>query len=316
MSSIHQIVEPWLQEEDSDDLLRLRDQIVWLQKELYNHYEPHNFQNFDDRLSKWLRNTTDQDDQKAMFRLLDRLFFVGRHQFDSLCRASFNGAVHRWIVDQANLDVADIEVSKNLNAALDKTWFCPVTDSMRINAYLKLNNVAGHSVRPDWRSVEKLGDPAKVLEFVKVQQIERMVLLEDFVGSGSQMESSVLWAANNLPELPILLIPLVCCSKGVEKGEEIASKHNKVTFAPTLTLGKDQFLLPQAQANEPTVFTDVRAVIEKTKGCLGDWQSQPFGFQDTGAVVALFSNCPDNSISMLHDRSPQWEPLFERITRK
>jgi hypothetical protein len=316
MSSIHKIVEPWLQEEDSDDILRLRDQIVWLQKELYDHYEPHNFQNFDDRLVRWLQNTADPVDQKSMFRLLDRLFFVGREQFNSLCRASFSGVVHRWIVDQAKLDIADIGISDNLKAAFDQTWFCPVTDSMRINAYLKLNNVAGHSVRPDWRSVEKLGDPAKVLEFVKTQKIERMVLLEDFVGSGNQMESSVLWAAQNLPDIPILLIPLVCCPKGAGKGAEIASTYDKVTFAPTLTLAKDQFLLPSPQDDEPSVFAEVRTLIEKTKGNLGDWQSQPFGYQDTGAVVALFSNCPDNSLSMLHDRSPQWEPLFERITRK
>ena len=40
------------------------------------------------------------------------------------------------------------------------------------------------------------------------------------------------------------------------------------------------------------------------------------GFRNTGANVVLFSNCPNNTLAIMHyDGSDSWEPLFPRNSR-
>ena len=55
---------------------------------------------------------------------------------------------------------------------------------MRINAFYHLNNISGTSYRPDWLSLAKFGDRKAIADFLAAGGIERIVLLEDFVGSG------------------------------------------------------------------------------------------------------------------------------------
>jgi hypothetical protein len=41
----------------------------------------------------------------------------------------------------------------------------------------------------------------------------------------------------------------------------------------------------------------------------------PFGFADTGALVVMHSNCPDNTVPIIHHSSDTWDPLFPRSSR-
>ena len=315
MNAIFRLVDPWVMDADSDDLIQLRDHLVWLQKELFDEYEPNRYESFDDRVSAWLQNVPDGDDRKSLFRLLEHLFFVGKQQFDSLCRAAYGSQATRWLIDHTGFDLADPNLSLRIDTEMQNTWFCPITDSMRINSFLKLNGHPGHDYRPEWRSLRMFGDPGKIQEYVRVNRVARLVLLEDFVGSGQQMEDVVPWAANVLPQLPILVIPLVCCPEGVKTGAKICAAHGNVIFSPTLTLRPELFLVGTAQQGEPEVFTRVRDIILRVSGRLDGWQRQLFGFEATGALVALYSNCPDNTLPIIHHRGADWEPLFSRIRR-
>src|SRR5262245_24236621 len=145
MTALFKLVQPWLSEIDSDDLDRLFRHLVWLQNELFNECEPNPYESFDDRVADWLLNVADDNDRKALFRLLEHLFFVGKRQFDSLCRAAYGDQVRRWIVDQLGLDLVDPNISAQIDQRVVRTWFCPLTDSMRINSFLKLNNLSGHN---------------------------------------------------------------------------------------------------------------------------------------------------------------------------
>jgi len=315
MSKLLKIVQPWLHDDDSDDILRLRDQLIWLQRELFSEYEPNRYENFDDRLAIWLENLSNETDKKDLFRLLDHLFFIGKQQFDSLCRAAYSDQTVRWIIDRGNLDIQSPSISSEIDVLTSDTWFCPITDSMRINSFLKLNNLRGHDNRPDWRSLEIFADPHKLKSYVHHENIKRLVLLEDFVGSGSQMKSSVAFAAMTLPHIDILVIPLVCCPEGVATGNALSSSFTNITFSPTLTLRPELFLCENAVSGEPPVFSRVRDIILQISARLGIWKDEPFGFEKTGALVALYSNCPDNSLPIIHANGTPWAPLFSRIRR-
>lgn len=315
MSAISTLIAPWLSGSDSDDLIKLRDHLLWLQKELFDEYEPNRYETFDDRLTEWLQNVDDDDDRKSLFRLLDHLFFVGKQQFDSLCRAAYSDQATRWIIDQSNLDVANPALSEAIYAQMRHTWFCPITDSMRINSFLKVNLLRGHDLRPDWLSLEAFGDQARLRAYIANQGIQRLVLLEDFVGTGNQMEASVRWAAQAFSAVPILVIPLVCCPEGIKTGTLLAAAHPNVTFSPTLRLRPELFLGATPQVDEPQVFTRVRDIIRRIRMKLGGYAHLPFGYEATGALVALYSNCPDNTLPIIHHRGADWKPLFFRISR-
>ena len=56
-------------------------------------YEPAQFERFEERLDRWIHNVADEKDQQTLFLLLNYLFFIGRPEFESLCRAAYNGNV-------------------------------------------------------------------------------------------------------------------------------------------------------------------------------------------------------------------------------
>jgi len=305
--------------EGEEALLDL-DSVQYLGRRVWDDYEPAQFDRFENRLDRWLHNIDNEHDQLTLFRLLERLFFVGRPEFESLCRAAFHGPVTRWLVDQCNIDVADPTAGEQIGTAVGQTWFCPATDSMRINAFLKVNGLTGKSHRPEWRSLRKFGDVEKLKIYIETEGVQRLVLLEDFVGSGTQMRSVLRFAADNFPDLPVLACPLVVCPKGDEICDQIASEHASLSYEPALRIAADTLIAADPIDGEAPLHAKVRDLTQRVSGRLGptemDAASQRHhGYKGTGAVVALYSNCPNNSMPILWDSTDAWKPLFPRLKR-
>ena len=294
--------------------------IRYLGRKVFNDYEPSQFDPFENRLDRWLHNVTDERDQQTLFLLLSYLFFIGRPEFESLCRAAYNGPVHRWLVEQLDVNIADPAAMEALNAGAAETWFCPVTDSMRINSFLKVNKLTGKSHRPDWRSLRKFGDSERIRQYIIINQIQRIVLLEDFVGSGTQMQSAVRFAAAISADIEILVLPLVTCPAGDQIGHELEEKIANVSYEPVVVIPSEMFIKADPQPNEPPFFQTVRDLIVQVRTRLSkpamDAESQRYhGYKGTGAVITMYSNCPDNSLPIIYDDTEEWHALFPRIER-
>ena len=294
--------------------------IQYLGRKVFDDYEPSQFDLFEDRLDRWLHNVADEEDQQTLFRLLGHLLFISRPEFESLCRAAYNGPVRRWLVEQVEVDIADPAAMEALDAGVAETWFCPITDSMRINSFLKANKLKGKNHRPDWRSLKKFGDPEKIRRFISGNQIRRIVLLEDFVGSGTQMRSVVKFAAGISVDIEILALPLVACPAGNQLGHWLAETFANVYYEPVMAIPPQMFIKADAQPNEPPFFQTVRELIVRVRTQLSnpeaDAESQRYhGYKGTGGVVAMYSNCPNNSLPIIHDETEKWRSLFPRIKR-
>lgn len=285
--------------------------VLYLANKLYGEYEPDGLQPFMVRLDKWLDNVKSEADQKVLVSLLSHVFFAGRGEFESLYRSTLTN-VYRWIADVTATDISDVDLVGTLNAKLRKTWICPITDSLRINSFLKVNGITGHDHRPHWRSLEKFGDVAKINQYIRDNSIERLVLIEDFVGSGSQIVSTIDFACANFGGLQIALCPLIICPEGNKTLLDRERKHNALTYLPTMVLPEEVFLGPAVQPNEPPTFARARTLLLRIKQ---QFISQTFGYKDTGALVVLFSNCPDNTLAAFRDEAVTWNPLFPRVRR-
>lgn len=325
--TIAERVRQWSRELDTTDYRAIQSQIEFLAERLYRQYEPcvapfH--KEFKYRLRDWLDSTPSAIDQQRMLELVPEILFVGTAEFESLSRAAFNGPIYWWLVEQLDLRI-DQDIELELARALKHTWVCPVTDSMLIAKFYHVNNISGFDLRPDWRSLARFSqspDGAETLDlYMQGKKIERIVLLEDFVGSGSQMAKAVKFALSLPGDRPVLLCPLVVCPVGHRYGQWLERRYGpRLRYVPVLKIPRDEFLTRRPLPGEHASTTSLRALVERVHalvvGATQVSDVSPYGFRHTGATIVLHSNCPNNTIPLLHhDRKGDWRPLFPRSSR-
>lgn len=313
------LISNWLlADDDETDLIEATHNLVsYLSVHLFQDYEPCQFELFADRLDLWLENVSKDQERKVLYLALGLLFFVGRREFESLCRAAYHGPITRWLLDSAKIEFEDSDAARKWQTAVDETWFCPITDSMRINAFLKVNKLDGKQLRPDWRSLANFADVAKIKAYITAAGIKRIVLLEDFVGTGVQMSKALKFAAELDPAIDVLGCPLIICPEGLEKGAKLAAGYKNLAFSQVMSIPPSAFLKFLPQADENKLFQALRELIKDTAKRLSAKapECETHGFLGSGATVVLYSNCPDNTLPIIHEKSDTWQPLFPRIRR-
>jgi hypothetical protein len=281
---------------------------------------------FRTRFINWLNNTgVSEEDQKLLFRLVPHIFFLGREEFIALQRAAFLGPVQRWLVDEIALPFTDPARDTKLADAIRETWFCPITDSAHISDFYHANNLAGVEYRLEWRAVAKLtkGKSTMLQQHMADAGFKRVVLVEDIVGSGSQM-SEIESLLSDLPQtIKVLLAPLVVCPSGAETGRDIAAKLMNVSFQPVLELPRHSFVTEMVDPHEPTFFAELRDMLQRTYPLVSAGEPAhdaiqpygPFGWRRTGALIVTYNNTPDNTLPVIQHKSDTWTPLFPRSSR-
>ena len=156
--------------------------------------------------------------------------------------------------------------------------------------------------------------------------LKRLVLLEDFVGTGTQSAGALKWAAKNL-DLPVLFVPLVVCAPGLKELDKIARSHtDKVKINPLLHIGERDLLGPNRNdangiANAELLETLASRTFGQVAGGAHTNERKPphtpFGFKKTGSSFVSYSNTPNNTLPMIHHQpaSGGWRPLFPRSAR-
>lgn len=307
-------------------------QLEFLAHYLFASYEPAinpNYPEFLDRLNNWLENTDDKNYQRALFQLVPHLIYIGYNEFNNLYRTALNSNVAKWLIDKENIQLNDLDAHVKIVSALKQTWFCPFTDSMRINAFYHINNIhSGFDFRPDWRSLKKFGDETKISNYISSNGIKYLVLLEDFVGTGSQISKAAIYAKNF--GVPVLVLPLIVCPLGVQTGEAIQAAHSSVSFSFVVKLPDNTFIGQNPSSSEATLNERTRDLYDKIRTLVislhetvcGEkiWPHSskpygPFGFGETGGTIVMYSNCPDNTLPIIHHKYDTWRPLFPRSTR-
>ena len=288
---------------------------------LFSQYELTRVEFFDSRLFSWLNNLQDIDDQISLFKIFQEIFFIGGDEITSLFRSVHSRIVPSWLVDLYDIEFSDPNYKSIIESYIDRTWFCPITDSLRINQYLKTNGISGGSHRPDWRSLLRFGDIEKIKNFLASKKIDQVVLLEDFIGSGTQIESVINFVGKNFTETKFLICGLVVCPEGESLATKTAGPYNNLSYVSCLTVDPTFLVKPTRQNNETQIAPVTRSLLSKVSSRLPDSAKCPdsgdfFGYKDTGALIVLYSNCPNNTIPLVYGESIDWSPLFPRVDRK
>ena len=282
----------------------------------YWQFTPTYGSDFEARLMRWLANPSlNRTDQKALLELVPQIQFIDRDDTLTLYRAAFSEQVGRWIMDQVGLDFTQTErqLKKAISDAIRHTWLCPVTDSMDIGQFCHVNGIATAPYRPQWRTLRQFGSAVKVRDFLQERQLERIVLLEDFVGSGRQVREVLVFAmAQLVPDVPVLFVPLVISALGLANLRPLSNQYPLLQIQPTLVIPTRVHVRERPDPEEPDFVRSIRPVIVKTRG---RFQSHPFGFEGLGTLVVTHANTPNNTPPLVWREEGGWTGLFPRVSR-
>ena len=135
------------------------------------------------------------------------------------------------------------------------------------------------------------------------------------------MKSAVEFAAQLPSRFPVLLVPILVCPGGVRMFmKEVKRPHRHVQFSPVLELPDSVFVSEVAVDGEPDYIGQLRDALDRLHPCVmgsGDNHDYgPFGFRETGSQVVMYTNCPNNTLPIIHhDSDCSWQALFPRSSR-
>lgn len=317
-------------DETFEDILR---QIDFMIEHAYSRYVPamysHHAPVFQDRMVAWMQNAglSDQD-QVAFFQLVLRVAYFSFDDFLSLYRTAYSNQISRWVWEDAGLKMGMFDFSAQLENERSKhTWYASVTDSLIISEFYHANSITGVKCRPNFLTLKELGNPAQIKNYTNTHGFRRIVLLEDFVGTGLQGLEIVEWALAN-SDVPILFCPMLICPDGFKRFSDLAANSGgRLKIAPVVTLGDSVFLSTFEAPDDLMHYVSalsarIHSEVEGTCAA-GTPPYSPHGFHltgdsHTGATVVMFSNTPDNTIPLVHFNSENsdWVPVFPRVSRE
>ncbi len=113
-----------------------------------------------ERLATWIGNMTVEADQKLLLKYAARISFFSHDDFAALYRTAMDREISRWVASQiaARLEPHGWQsfcglVEEEIHS---HTWFCPITDSMDINEFYKVNHLKGAGHRPGFATLQML----------------------------------------------------------------------------------------------------------------------------------------------------------------
>jgi hypothetical protein len=295
--------------------------------------------NYMERLAAWIGNVASDDDQKLLLEYALFISFFSHDDMAALYLAAMERIVVGWVAKQAGstLSVRSLQdfSDRVRKETMSHTWFCPVTDSMDINEFCKINHLQGISHRPQFAALQfeaenpKSPNPLVAANWIQYMAnptteshrsrppLKRLVLLEDIVGSSTQCENAITWALRSLG-VPVLFVPLVLCPNGSDKLRRLESLFSgKLTVCPVIELQRGDLLGPERNGeNGWKISTALEALIDRIVPNIAPL-IDPYGYLDTGCSIATFKNTPDNTIPIVHHKptNGRWAPLFPRVFR-
>ena len=337
---LRSLVRKWDNEKTTDpvakseygSILNLLDYHATKEWRLYLPAEHPDFNpNYIERLAAWIGNVKDEEDQKLLLKYASRISFFSHDDFTALYRTAMNREIARWVATEvhASLKMGGKAFHQLIETEIHQhTWFCPITDSMDINEFYKVNHLKGVGHRPGFATLQMLAECAGSPNVQLAQNVQcymrglrnpirRLILLEDIVGSGSQCITAIKWAVGNLG-IPVLFVPLKLCPNGVKAlRDEVDQSKGKLTVRPVIELRRCDLIGPERNGAQglPNA-NEIESLAERYASRASD-NAETFGFKNTGCSLATFSNTPDNTLPIVHHKpsSGAWEPLFPRVFR-
>ncbi len=295
------------------------DEVLFHADTRYHEYVQHREEGeFPSRLDRWLKNLPDDRERKTLFRMLPSITFIDRVQMMSLQKDAFRRVIVPWLTagsfSQDALLASDYDA--RILSLLREYALFSITESFGHSDFLHVNNLTG------LRKPKILGEgqPSTGVLPHRDQPLKGLIILEDFVGTGSQARRVIAAIRQSvLRRWRILFVPLILLNQGQQNMAK-DKRLRGVDVRPVLVIPDECCLKESAKKGEGAEFSKFRALVKSTarrvlesSGVLDDPPLDAFGYGGSGALVVTCHNTPNNTLPLIHHRSPSWSPLFRRI---
>jgi len=151
---------------------------------------------------------------------------------------------------------------------------------------------------------------------------ELIVIIDDFAGTGHSLSGNLgdfyEKHAQSIAKSEIPVLVLVVCA--TEEGDERVRKRlGKLDEKADLIVCEDLDPKHFAFRPENKIWENQQKTLEAKELCqqLGSKvaKNHPLGYKDNGLLIVFHTNCPNNTLPILHARGKganKWTPLFER----
>jgi hypothetical protein len=267
------------------------------------------------RLYKWLENVPTMDAKKTLLWLASRLLFVDREQMLSLHRDAYRCKIVPWLTTSFSIgDLLARDYEQRVRAVFREHALASVTESLGWDNFLHVNDLAG--LPKPLILGERSEDFGAVLKPLTAKQ--GLIVMEDFVGTGKQAAKVLTKLRAAVPsEWRVLFVPLILLERGVSRLRSVAG----VELAPVLVVPEKACISKTPHGDESREASSVRALVMQTASTVteplddsfDDPPTDEFGYGGCGALIVTAHNAPNNTLPLIHHRSPRWNPLFRRL---
>jgi hypothetical protein len=298
----------------------------------------------DNNVDRWISNFDDDAEKLNMLYLLSKFMYFGNPEIRQILISIYRDLYKYPIIQKFRRENGDstniFEINANFELEDTKTKFLgvgnPSESGVHILYYFRQENNMQKDdfiyVSDIFIAIEKDDSSGrKYMEFaIKDDNISRYIFIDDFCGSGSQVETYLLKDLRLLkklkPDVEIYYFMMFATNNGIKKLSDLMIYDDVLT-------PKNQFIFNRIESifiidetyktfdSESRYFNASPPEIDKTfskdvvlKHGIKLY-SNPLGYRSGELLISFFHNTPDNTLPIFWSAKDKWYPIFKRFNK-
>ena len=278
-----------------------------------------------DQYSKWLNNFKDNEEKLNAMFLLSKFMYFDNDTIRELMVRIFEDLYKRPIVydirkqNGGTMDPNIIE--RKFKDVLSKTRFLSIGNPSESSAHLLYFFRQENSLKRDlfispYELFSHNKDGEDIQASLNVTGIERIILLDDFCGSGNQAtkfhDEFVTYLKDKTPQIHIAYYALFAIGEGLNKVKGLSFNQAESVFVLDETYkcfsDTSRFFLE----DDSTLKASCKRMCEKYGRQIC---SNPLGYKDCQMLLGFHHNTPNNTLPIFWQEKNGWQPMFKRFVK-
>lgn len=281
-----------------------------------------------DQYRKWLANFGEGEEQLNAMFLLSKFMYFGNDTIRELLVRVYEDLYKRPIISEIrriNNNTTDTALINRLFESIqEKTRFLCVGNPSESSAHLLYFFRQENLLKRDlFISPHELFAHTKeegiIQASIVTKGIERIVLLDDFCGSGKQAKSFndefVKFLKEEAPQIHVSYFALFAIEKGLSKVEELSFDQVEAIFkldSSYKCFSEDsRFFIEEDEKVEFKASCRQMCLRYGRRLC----PSMPLGFRNCQMLLGFHHNTPNNTLPIFYIEKNGWSPMFKRYAK-
>ena len=299
-----------------DEKIKILHETAWHDK----------WQNQGDQYHLWLDNFKEEEKIHAMF-LLSKFMYFDNETIRELMQRVYEDLYRRPIIYEIRRgkcltkDEGAI-IEEEFNKRLERTRFLSIGNPSESSAHLlyffrQENRLERDLFINAHQLYTHTSEGDMLIAKTVVGNIDRIVVLDDFCGSGSQAtafdEEFVVNLKKDKPEIKIDYFSLFAIEKGLNKIRDLHYNRAEAVFVLDNSykcFSKDSRFF---SAKEAEIKKSCKLICNRYGRKLEPMN--PFGYKNGQMLLGFHHNTPNNSLPIFWSEKKSWNPIFKRFVK-